>query len=475
MKNFKYLLVGALLFGSTASPLMAQTVDYKEMIQPIEKVLKAEPNNPNAGKDLIKNYSKVFKKNPEALVELANAYLSIRNYDKATMYADMALKVNRNYGNAYILKGDIGAMKDDGGEAAMWYQQAMILDPKNPYGYMRYANVNRKVSPEETERALNELRKNVPDFPVEAEAAHSYYTMGSYDKAMEYYLKSNIEKLDENYLVEYAMTAIYTDKKAEGLEAAKVGIRKYPENVSFLRLALVNAIGVKKFDEALDYGNRLLSKEGDKKNAGDIIYYGQALSGLKRYTEAITQYESALALDNKNFKPYQLISEAYMGMGDEDKALEYTQKFLSLDPNAKLSDYTKLADIYMAKVKKGVDKEANFAKAVEVYDNLASKFPQISSWARLQQANSAFMAEMDDKAIPFYQRVIEELENKSDKDADEVGYLATAYKNIGYIYWSSKNDLNTAKPYFEKLLVIDPNNDLAKKALEADKPVETME
>ena len=29
----------------------------------------------------------------------------------------------KDYGDAYVLLGDIAAMKDDGGDAAMWYQQ----------------------------------------------------------------------------------------------------------------------------------------------------------------------------------------------------------------------------------------------------------------------------------------------------------------------------------------------------------------
>jgi len=57
-----------------------------------------------------------------------------------------------------------------------------------------------------------------------------------------------------------------------------------------------------------------------------------------------------------------------------------------------------------------------------------------------------------------------ELESKQ-YDEDEKGYLIQAYKNAGYIYWSSKNNLETAKPYFEKLIKLDPNNSLAKKAL----------
>lgn len=465
MKTFKYLFVGALMFGSSTVTVLAQTPNYKSLLEPIQNELKAQPGDANAAKDLIKNYTKMFKKDPQALVELGNVFLSNKRLDQAGMLADMAIKKDKNYGDAYILKGDIGAIQDNGGEAAMWYQQAMRMDPKNPYGYMRYANVNRKVSPEETDRALKELRQNVPDFPMEAEAGHSYYAMGSYDKAMEYFSQSNAEKIDENYLVEYALTAVYNQQQEEGLKIAKIGMRRFPENVSFLRLALINTIGIQKYDEAVQYGQQLIQKNGNNKNAGDITYYGQALAGSHQYAEAIQQYEEALKLDAKNFRPYQLISEAYMGMGDEDNALQYTQKYLSLDPNAKLSDYTKLAEIYMAKVKKGEDKEANFGKAIKVYEDLAAKFPQIASWAHLQQANSAFMAEMDDKALPYYQQIISELENKADKESDELGYLATAYKNAGYIYWSSKNDLETATPYFEKLLKIDPDNKLAKKAL----------
>ena len=43
-----------------------------------------------------------------------------------------------------------------------------------------------------------------------------------------------------------------------------------------------------------------------------------------------------------------------------------------------------------------------------------------------------------------------------------------AYKNAAYIYRGSKKDLTTAQPYFEKLIKLDPNNSLAKKALGLD-------
>ena len=61
------------------------------------------------------------------------------------------------------------------------------------------------------------------------------------------------------------------------------------------------------------------------------------------------------------------------------------------------------------------------------------------------------------------------MENKADRERSETNYLATAYRNGGYITWSTLNDSEAAKPYFEKLIQLDPNNSLAKKFFEAEK------
>lgn len=115
----------------------------------------------------------------------------------------------------------------------------------------------------------------------------------------------------------------------------------------------------------------------------------------------------------------------------------------------------KMAEIYNAKAQKGGDaKAANVDKAIAVYNSFAAKYPQLKAYADLQAANIAFQNELDDKALENYQKVITEVENKQ-YDEDEKGYLMQAYKNAGYIYWSSKNDLETAASYFEKLIRLD--------------------
>lgn len=86
------------------------------------------------------------QKDPKALVALGNLLAMNKNYDQANAVADAVIAKFKNYGDAYILKGDIYAMQDNGGEAATWYGQCMTMDPKNPQGYISYSNVYRKLT-----------------------------------------------------------------------------------------------------------------------------------------------------------------------------------------------------------------------------------------------------------------------------------------------------------------------------------------
>lgn len=448
-----------------SAPAMAQEVNYKDMLKPIETTLKAGDATSKEFEKEIKEYQKVFKKDPKALVALGNALVINKQYDKANAVADAIIAKFKNYGDAYILKGDIYAMQDNGGEAATWYGQCMTMDPKNPQGYISYANVYRKIDPAASADALSKLREVDPNYPIEAETGHNYYSIGNYDKAYENFSKAKHETMEEYIFYEYCFTAYVLNKKDEALTLCKEGMQKYPKDTAFQILAMRSAVDTQNFEEALQYANAIMSNNDVKKNSSIYSYYGLALAGNKQYDQAIEQYNKALETNKDDVKPYQYLAEVYKSMGNEDKALEYSQTYMDKNPNAAPSDFVKMAEIYNAKAQKGgPSKGANVDKAISVYNSFAAKYPQLKSYADLQAANIAFQNEMDDKALENYEKVINEVENKQ-YDEDEKGYLMQAYKNAGYIYWSSKNNLEAAKPYFEKLLKLDPNNALAKKAL----------
>lgn len=467
MKAVKYLVAGLLVMG-LAAPAMAQDVNYKDALKPIEATLKAGNVDAKAFAKVLKEYQKEYKKDPKALVALGNALVINKDYTNALAVADAVIAKYKTCGDAYILKGDIYAMQDNGGEAASWYKNCMTMDPKNPQGYISYANVYRKIDPQASAEALNKLRAVDPNYPIEAETGHNYYSIGSYDKAYENFSKANLNTMEEYIFYEYCFTTYVLNKKDETLNLCKKGIQKYPKDTAFLILAMRASVDTQNFTEALQYANSIMANNDIKKNSSIYSYYGLALAGNKQFDKALEQYNKALEVNKEDFKPYQYISEAYKGMGNEDKAIEFAQAYMDKNPNVSPSDYVKMAEIYNAKAQKGGDqKEANVDKAINVYNSFAEKYPQLKAYAHLQAANVAFQNELDDKALANYELVIKELESKQ-YDEDEKGYLMQAYKNAGYIYWGSKKDLTTAQPYFEKLIKLDPNNSLAKKALGLD-------
>ncbi len=469
MKAIKYFVIGALLVGSNIT-ISAQTKDYEASLAPITAALKADPTNPEVAKKEVKAYTKEYKKNPEALVALGNAYFTAKQYDKAIWCADLALKKHKNFGDAYVLKGDVEALKDDGGEAAMWYQQSMTLDPTNPNGYTRYASIYRKRDPKTVEATMEQLKRNVPSYPADAELGHMFWST-DLRKSYEYYQKTNPSTIDENFLYEYAQAAYYLDKKDEALNLSNIGMKRFAGEAYeeyFARYALYSAIDLDKMDQTAPLVEMLKNSKQDLVTK-DYLYLGRVAASKGQFNEAIDSYNKSLELDDDNIQNYKYLSEAYKGLGDENKALEFSEKYLSSDAKAAPSDFVNLATIYLTKAKNGTDKEADFSKAMGVYDKLADKYPTIASFAHLQQCKAGVDLDKTEYAETKGKVVINELKDKADLKANEKSYLTEAYRIVGLAIWrDNSRGVEGARPYLEKLIELDPENAVsvqAKKAL----------
>ena len=170
MKAYKYLLIGALMLGSSV-PTFAQN-DNKAVIEQGTKVILAKGAD---YKDQVKQLYKENKKNPEVLVAFGKVFLAQKDTANAKAFANYALARNPKYAKAFLLKGDIAVSMDDAGGAAENYQQAKYFDPKDPEGYYKYAMILRGRSPEDAVSNLEDLRKQRPDYPVDALAGRIYY------------------------------------------------------------------------------------------------------------------------------------------------------------------------------------------------------------------------------------------------------------------------------------------------------------
>src|SRR5574344_260146 len=302
MKAIKYLLMGAMMIGFSA-PTMAQ--DNKATIDAIAK-----------------------------------------------KYADRAIKADKKYAPGYILHGDIEVIKDDGGAAAGWYQQAIYFDPKNPDGYFKYASIYRGRSPEEAVSKLEDLRTQRPDIAVDALAARIYYSSNRFDKAIESYEKVDRSKLDNTDLTNYAMAAYLKQDFKKSLDVSAYGTQKDPRKAAFNRLAFFNSTDLKDYPTALKYADALFNKSDSAKFSYlDYTYYGHAFMGVKQYDNAIAQFKKALAenIERKEIHADVLkqISDAYEAKGSITEAVTTYNDYLKDLPKVTASDLAGLGTLYI--------------------------------------------------------------------------------------------------------------------------------
>lgn len=92
---------------------------------------------------------------------------------------------------------------------------------------------------------MNKLREINPDYPIEAEAGHNFFSAGNYEKAYDYFSKAKPSTLEEYLYYEYAFTAYVLDKKEESLNLCQAGIQKFPKDAAMQVLAMRAAVDLR--------------------------------------------------------------------------------------------------------------------------------------------------------------------------------------------------------------------------------------
>lgn len=469
MKRIKYLLAGALLMSMSA-PVIAQSEDQVAIKQATE-IIKSTKNDVEKA---LKPIYKANKKNPAVLVGIGRAFLDQKNTEMAMKYANLAMERDKKYAPAYILAGDVEVMKDDGGAAAGWYQQAKYFDPKNPDAYFKYANILRGRSPEEAVANLNDLRTQRPDIAVDALAARIYYNSNMLDKSMQYYEKVDKSKLENVDITNYAMAGYLSQKRQKSLDMALYGLSKNPRYAAWNRIAFYNYTDEGQIQDALKYADRLFNASDSAVISGyDYTYYGQAYLGDKQYDNAIKMFEKALTANKENAELLNNnkkgLSDAYLGKGDFANAIKYYEDYLVNVQKPSATDLAGLGSIYttMAASQTGEEQKATYLKADEVYKQLGEKFPANIDFANFMRARVNSNLDPETKqglAKPFYEALAKSLSEKASRDDVDNTRLIEAYRYLGYYYLLQGNKA-TADSYWKKVLELDPNNEVAKQAL----------
>lgn len=472
MKAIKYLFVGAALLGMS-SPIMAQ-VDQASAITELTKVVKSSADA-KLKESQVKDLLKPFKKDPKVLTAVGRAYLDAKDTEKAISYADMAIAREKSYGDAYVLKGDVAASLDNGGEASMWFEQAILAEPTNPNGYRRYAQVNSKVNPAGSVAKLEELRAAVPGYPVDIISAEIYDKSGNLDKAIEYYSKVSYDKMEDYQLANYGTDLFLKGKFEKSLEVANYGASKFPRNAGMNRLAFFNNTNLKNYEAALTAADKLFNASDSAKiSEHDYLYLGYANLGAEKYQEAVDAFNKCLETasdDSSNrLDAYKNLAEAYQAKGDFEGGVASYKKYLELKKDRTANDYNTLAQMYVTESEKaeGEAKTKLIKEADAVYADMVEKFPSVADFSTVQRAHLAFTLDPDSKeglAKPHYEKLVEIIKAKTEKGDRDDARLVEAYRYLGAYYLITLDDANSANVYWKKILEIDPENATAKQAL----------
>ena len=288
---------------------------------------------------------------------------------------------------------------------------------------------------------------------------------GKYGEALSWYDKANRANLTEGNFYNYGFAAYVLQEYAKALDIVQSGIQKFPGSEYISRVGMMAATSKELYTDALNYANTLFAGKS-KKVANDYLVYAKALAGNKQFDQAYQAIDKAKELDPNNISAIKALADVYVLHGNEDKALEVQQEYLQKNPNANSADFASLASTYVQKAEKltGEEKKAILTKAMNVYESMIEKFPSISDWIWLNQANVANMLNDPDKVAEIYQKVVEFEEAKPSLNADQKSYLENVYYGLGY-YNSKKGNEEVAKEYYNKVLKVNPDNEYAKKAL----------
>jgi tetratricopeptide (TPR) repeat protein len=461
MKAIKYLVMGALLTGFSATA-NAQEAELNAALDGIKS------QAPNVAK-LAEVAFKKNKKNPEAILKIAQAFYAQKDTANARKYANLSNEAGKpkyQFAPAYLLLGDIEASYGtDGGKAASYYNQAITFNPKNPEGYKKWAMVYRKISPTQAAKKLEEMKVQCPDEDIDAFKGHIFMLANDEKQAYENYVKADINKLDKLGLNEFVRCSYFTGHFADAVRAAEAGIKLEPRNPTFNRIAMFANYELKNYDAAKSYIHKYFYEtDSAKVSEYDHFYTALIYQALEDKANMYAHYDKALELVNdqsmiKRWAILKSVSDSYLKEKEFENAIKYYEQYLACKPNLNFDDEEGMANIYSKYGDADPAKKKEMTnKAIEIFGTLAEKYPIQVVYATFMRAG--LNNKLDDNmknnlAKADYQKVVDLLANKADRTKGEDTMLKTSYHYLMYNAFLNKNTAG-AKEIAEKILVIDP-------------------
>ena len=420
-----------------------------------------------------------YKKDPEQLIKIGRQLLDHNQIEEAKAFANYANESSKpkyQFVPAYLLLGDIETkLGKDAGKAASYYAQAITFAPKDPEGYIKWAMVTREINPSWAVNKLQELKKQRPDIDTDALMAHIYMLANNDKQAYEYFAKADINKLNKDYLNEFARASYFTGHFQDALRAAEAGLKIEPRNAVFNRLAMFSNYELKNYEAAKNYIQKYFNEtDAPKISEYDHFYAALIYQALGENEKMYSHYKKALELTGessllKRWSILKTISDSYLKDKDYEKAISTYEEYLRCKPELNYDDYESMAQIYSKYADNDNNKKSEMIEnAITIYRSLYDNYPNNKAYSAFMcggLSNKLDVNMANGLAKNYYQKVIDLLEYNYSRTKGEDTMLKTSYHYMMYYSFMHK-DTKGAKDYAKKILAIDPGY---KPAIEVNK------
>lgn len=424
----------------------------------------------DAAKEQFKQAEKLGKKNADISVSIARAYYNadpVAYAKDIQKYIDKARKDSKNAApSIYVLEGDMLVDKADYGAAASKYENAIINDPTNSEGYVKYANAYFYVNKQFAIQKLEELLQQQPNSAMaQRELAEKYFKGDYWRKASDLYGKyiQNPNHFPEDK-ARYAVLLYWGEKYPESYDVAGEVLNSNPKkNDKFLmeRVRFLDLTKMEKFPEAVAAAEKFFKDNaGDNFTTNDYVTYADALSGNGQDSLAMIQYELAAEKDPQNGDLLKNLSTMYDKNKEYAKAADAYGAYLKLQENPSLNDLYGMSGRYLnaaATATDSVEAKELADRGIEyinqVIDRAADKIPAF--YQRLANLNIAGNNKKPNAAaIEAYDKVIELLNaNPANMDpANAENQLRMYWQAYAFkaAYASMNGEKELAKEYNDK-------------------------
>jgi tetratricopeptide (TPR) repeat protein len=400
-----------------------------------------------------------------------------KNLDEALILIEEAILKDPTNEDNYLLKGDAlyARNSSDASEALKAYNQVLVINPKSPRGIVRKALIYQRARNEaEANKMYNEAKAIDPTYaPAYRLNAELFMMFGKNDKAIENWLK--YLELNNNIESRYRyVNALYgASQWCVMLPQLDILVASNMNNFfiqRFYAFAYANcATDSLNLDKALSASDRFFTMvPTDKINYQDHKLRGTIYQKKAQDSLAILAFEQAASMNDIAYK-------------------ELTNDLIKLYNKNKM--YEKLILAYEVRRQKNgkllAQEEYDLGKAYYFgrndYQAADSIFQVVikndSTYvpAHIYRGRSNYKMDTNNEkwmAFPHYLKVTEIVKPEDRSQASKKAFVLESLRYVADYYSKSSNkDLDKAKKYFEEILVIEPTDANAKKALGIKDPV----